>query len=92
VDDVLYMGYYSGRGASAGRFRGNSAGSYTTRDGKLLIFGALIPGLPARIFPSLGAPFPYKGLIYVNDVHAGLWIIKLGKPKPYSMTTDPPLQ
>jgi len=91
VDDVLYMGYYNG-GARVLDVSGELRGELYNQGREIAHFWT---GDPAGFRPNLpfawGA-FPYQGLIYVNDVHAGLWIIRLGKPKPYSLTTAPALQ
>src|SRR6266446_2461682 len=91
VDDVLYMGYYSG-GARVLDVSGELRGELYNQGREIAHFWSADPQGFRPNLPFAWGAFPYKGLIYVNDVHAGLWIIKLGKPKPYSMTTDPPLQ
>ncbi len=89
LDDVLYMGYYSGGGRVldvSGELRGElyNQGREIAR---------LWTGDPAGFRPNL--PFVWgayaeKGLIYFNDIHSGLWIARLGKPKEYSSTTETP--
>jgi len=91
VDDVLYMGYYSG-GARVLDVSGELRGELYNQGREIAHFWSADPQGYRPNLPFAWGAFPYKGLIYVNDVHAGMWIIKLGKPKPYSMTTDPPLQ
>ena len=91
VDDVLYMGYYSG-GARVLDVSGELRGELYNQGREIAHFWSADPQGYRPNLPFAWGAFPYKGLIYVNDVHAGLWIIKLGKSKPYSMTTDPPLQ
>jgi hypothetical protein len=91
VDDVLYMGYYSG-GARVLDVSGELRGELYNQGREIAHFWSADAQGYRPNLPFAWGAFPYKGLIYVNDVHAGLWIIKLGKPKPYSMTTDPPLQ
>jgi hypothetical protein len=91
VDDVLYMGYYSG-GARALDVSGELRGELYNQGREIAHFWSADPQGFRPNLPFAWGAFPYKGLIYVNDVHAGMWIIKLGKAKPYSMTTDPPLQ
>ena len=91
VDDVLYMGYYSG-GARVLDVSGELRGELYNQGREIAHFWTGDAQGYRPNLPFAWGAFPYKGLIYVNDVHAGLWIIKLGKPKPYSMTTDPPLQ
>ncbi len=90
-DDVLYMGYYNG-GARVLDVSGELRGELYNQGREIAHFWSGDPQGFRPNLPFAWGAYPYKGLIYVNDVHAGLWIIKLGKPKPYSMTTDPPLQ
>lgn len=88
-DDVMYVGYYNG-GARvldvSGELRGElynqgrEIARYWSGDSK-----GYRPNLPF----AWGA-YPYKGVIYVNDVHSGLTAIKLGKWKAYSTTTEAP--
>ena len=90
VDDILYMGYYNGGGRAldvSGELRGD-----LYRQGREI--GSLWTGDPEGFRPNI--PFcwggqPWKGLIYYNDVHSGLWIAKLGKPKQKGSATEPPL-
>ena len=89
LDDVLYMGYYNGGGRVldvSGELRGElyNQGREIAR---------LWTGDPAGYRPNL--PFtwgaqPQGGLIYYNDIHSGLWIVRLGRPKEYSSTTETP--
>jgi uncharacterized protein YjdB len=90
-DDVLYMGYYNG-GARVLDVSGELRGELYNQGREIAHFWSADPQGYRPNLPFAWGAFPYKGLIYVNDVHAGLWIIKLGGVKPYSMTTDPPLQ
>ena len=90
-DDVLYMGYYSG-GARVLDVSGELCGELYNQGREIAHFWSADPQGYRPNLPFAWGAFPYKGLIYVNDVHAGMWIIKLGKAKPYSMTTVPPLQ
>lgn len=87
-DDVMYMGYYNGGGRVvdvSGELRGD-----LYRQGREI--GHLWAGDPAGYKANL--PFtwgaqPHKGLIYFNDVHSGIWIVKLGEPKVKGSTTTP---
>jgi uncharacterized protein YjdB len=88
-DDILYMGYYNGGGRVldvSGELRGE-----LYNQGREI--AKLWTGDPAGYRPNLpfawGA-YPYKGLIYVNDVHSGLWIARLGKLKQPTLTTEMP--
>jgi len=90
VDDVMYIGYYNGGGRVVD-VSGELRGELYNQGREVAHFwsgdaGAFRPNLPF----AWGA-FPYKGLIYINDVHGGLWITRLGKHKPYSKTTEPPV-
>ncbi len=88
LDDVLYMGYYSGGGRIldvSGELRGD-----LYRQGREI--ARLWTGDPNGFRPNL--PFtwgarPYNGLIYFNDINSGLWIVKLGKPREKGSTTAP---
>jgi hypothetical protein len=90
VDDVMYIGYYNGGGRVVD-VSGELRGELYNQGREVAHFwsgdaGAFRPNLPF----AWGA-FPYKGLIYINDVHGGLWITRLGKHKPYTKTTEPPV-
>jgi len=88
-DDVLYMGYYNG-GARVLDVSGELRGELYNQGREI---GRFWSGDSQGYRPNLpfawGA-YPHKGLIYINDVHGGLWITKLGKHKPYTSTTDSP--
>jgi hypothetical protein len=87
-NDVMYMGYYNGGGRIvdvSGELRGD-----LYRQGREL--GRLWAGDPDGYKPNL--PFtwgaqPHKGLIYFNDVHSGIWIVKLGALSDKGSTTTP---
>jgi plastocyanin len=88
-DDVLYMGYYNGGGRVldvSGELRGElyNQGREIAR-----IWTGDSQGFRANLPFAWGA-YPHKGLIYVNDVHSGLWIVKLGKHKQNTLTTETP--
>jgi hypothetical protein len=90
VDDVMYIGYYNG-GARVVDVSGELRGELYDQGREIAHFWSgdaqgFRPNLPF----AWGA-FPYNGLIYINDIHGGLWITKLGKHKPYTGTTEPPL-
>jgi hypothetical protein len=90
-NDLLYFGDYSGGGRVldiSGELRGNlyQQGREVAR---------IWTGDPAGYRPNI--PFawggqPANGVIFFNDVHSGIWIAKLGKPKFKGSTTAPPLQ
>ncbi len=87
-DDIMYMGYYNGGGRVvdvSGELRGD-----LYRQGREI--GHLWAGDPESFKPNL--PFtwgaqPHKGLVYFNDVHSGIWIVKLGEQKIKGSTTTP---
>jgi len=88
VDDVLYMGYYNGGGRVldvSGELRGEL---YTQGREVAHFWSGDRQGYRPNLPFAWGA-FPYKGLIYINDIHGGLWITRPGKHRPYSSTTDP---
>lgn len=87
-DDIMYMGYYNGGGRIvdvSGELRGD-----IYRQGREI--GRLWAGDPEGYRPNL--PFtwgaqPHNGLIYFNDVHSGIWIVKLGALTEKGSTTAP---
>jgi hypothetical protein len=86
--DVMYMGYYNGGGRIvdvSGELRGD-----LYRQGREI--GRLWAGDPQGYRPNL--PFtwgaqPHNGLVYFNDVHSGLWIVRVGGPIEKGSTTAP---
>jgi hypothetical protein len=87
-NDVMYMGYYNGGGRIvdvSGELRGD-----LYRQGREI--GRLWAGDPKGYRPNL--PFtwgaqPHNGLIYFNDVHTGIWIVKVGALTEKGSTTAP---
>ncbi|MGH9874792.1 MAG: Ig-like domain-containing protein [Pyrinomonadaceae bacterium] len=87
-NDVMYMGYYNGGGRIvdvSGELRGD-----LYRQGREI--GRLWAGDPQGFRPNL--PFtwgaqPHKGLIYFNDVHSGIWVVKVGELTEKGSTTAP---
>jgi hypothetical protein len=90
VDDVMYMGYYNG-GARVVDASGELRGELYTQGREIARFWSADPQGYRPNLPFAWGAFPHKGLIYINDIHGGLWITRLGKRKPYSSTTDPAL-
>jgi uncharacterized protein YjdB len=90
VDDVMYIGYYNGGGRVVD-VSGELRGELYAQGREVAHFWSGDPGAFRPNLPFAWGAFPYKGLIYVNDVHGGLWITRLGKPKPYTQTTEPPI-
>jgi hypothetical protein len=87
-NDVMYVGYYSGGGRVvdvSGELRGDlyQQGREIARiwTGDV---NAYRPNLPF----TWGAQ-PHNGLIYFNDIHSGLWIVKLGEKIDKGSTTSP---
>ena len=87
-NDVMYVGYYSGGGRVvdvSGELRGDlyaqgrEIARIWTGDAD-----AYRPNLPF----TWGAQ-PHNGLIYFNDIHSGLWIVKLGEKIDKGSTTSP---
>lgn len=87
-NDVMYLGYYSGGGRVvdvSGELRGDlyrqgrEIGSLWTGDAE---------GFRANLPFTWGAQ-PHNGLIYFNDIHSGLWIVKLGEKIDKGSTTAP---
>lgn len=89
-DDTMYMGYYNGGGRIvdvSGELRGD-----LYRQGREV--GRLWAGDPEGFRPNL--PFtwgaqPHKGLVYFNDTHSGIWIVKVGEKTDKGSTTTPGL-
>ncbi len=87
-NDVMYMGYYNGGGRIvdvSGELRGD-----LYREGREI--GRLWAGDPQGYRPNL--PFtwgaqPHNGLVYFNDVHSGLWIVRVGGITEKGSTTTP---
>jgi hypothetical protein len=87
-DDVMYVGYYSGGGRVvdvSGELRGDLYGQ-----GREIarIWTGDPDGFRANLPFTWGAQ-PHKGLIYFNDIHSGLWIVKLGEKIDKGSTTAP---
>ncbi|HKY44081.1 MAG TPA: Ig-like domain-containing protein [Pyrinomonadaceae bacterium] len=87
-DDVMYLGYYSGGGRVvdvSGELRGD-----LYRQGREIaaLWTGDAEGFRANLPFTWGAQ-PHKGLIYFNDIHSGLWIVKLGDKIDKGSTTAP---
>ena len=87
-DDVMYMGYYNGGGRVvdvSGELRGD-----LYRQGREIarVWTGDADGFRANLPFTWGAQ-PHKGLIYFNDIHSGLWIVKLGEKIDKGSTTAP---
>jgi hypothetical protein len=89
-DDVLYMGYYNGGGRVLD-VSGELRGELYNQGREIARFWSGDPGAYRPNVPFAWGAFPFKGNIYVNDVHGGLWIVRLGKHKPYTSSTEAPL-
>ncbi|HUL35859.1 MAG TPA: Ig-like domain-containing protein [Candidatus Eisenbacteria bacterium] len=89
-DDVLYMGYYNG-GARVLDVSGELRGELYDQGREIAhIWSGDAKGYRPNLPFAWGA-YPHGGMIYVNDVHTGLRIYRLGKHRPYSSTTAPAL-
>jgi hypothetical protein len=88
VDDVMYIGYYNG-GARVVDVSGELRGELYDQGREIAHFWTGDSQGFRSNLPFAWGVFPYKGLIYINDVHSGLWITRLGKNKPYTLTTEP---
>jgi len=89
-DDVLYMGFYNG-GARVLDVSGELRGELFNQGREIAhIWTGDSKGYRPNLPFAWGA-YPYKGVFYVNDVHSGLRIYRLGKHRPYSSTTNPAL-
>jgi len=87
-NDILYMGYYNGGGRIldvSGELRGD-----LYRQGRQIanLWTGSTEGFRPNVPFCWGAQ-PHNGLIYFNDVHTGLWIVKLGEPIEKGSTTAP---
>src|ERR1700682_55098 len=85
-NDILYMGYYNGGGRIldvSGELRGD-----LYRQGRQIanLWTGDADGFRPNVPFCWGAQ-PHNGLIYFNDVHTGLWIVKLGEPIEKGSTT-----
>ncbi len=89
VDDVMYIGYYNG-GARVVDVSGELRGELYDQGREIAHFWTGDSQGFRTNLPFAWGVFPYKGLIYINDVHSGLWITRLGRAKPFSQTTEPP--
>jgi hypothetical protein len=90
VDDVMYMGYYNG-GARVVDVSGELRGELYDQGREIAHFWSGDAQGYRPNLPFAWGAFPYKGMVYVNDVHGGLWITRLAKHRPYTQTTEPPL-
>jgi hypothetical protein len=88
-DDVMYIGYYNG-GARVVDVSGELRGELYEQGREIAHFWSGDSQGFRTNLPFAWGMFPYKGLIYINDVHSGLWITRLGKHIPYTRTTEPP--
>ena len=88
-DDILYMGYYNG-GARVLDVSGELRGDLYKQGREIARFwtGAEDGFRPNSPF-AWGAQ-PHNGLIFFNDMHSGLWIMKLGGPRKDTGTTTEP--
>jgi len=90
VDDVMYIGYYNGGGRVVD-VSGELRGELYDQGREVAHFWSGDAAAYRPNLPFAWGAFPYKGLVYINDIHGGLWIIRLAKHKPYTQTTEPPV-
>lgn len=88
-DDVLYMGYYTG-GARVLDVSGELRGELYDQGREIARFWSGDSAGYRPNVPFAWGAYPHQGNIYVNDVHGGLWIVKLGKKKAFTTTTEMP--
>lgn len=89
-NDVMYLGYYSGGGRVvdvSGELRGD-----LYRQGREIaaLWTGDAQGYRANLPLTWGAQ-PHNGFIYFNDIHSGLWVVKLGEKIDKGSTTAPGL-
>lgn len=87
-DDVMYVGYYSAGGRIvdvSGELRGD-----LYRQGREIarVWTGDPNGFRANLPFTWGAQ-PHNGLIFFNDIHSGLWLVKLGEKIDKGSTTAP---
>jgi hypothetical protein len=88
-NDILYMGYYNG-GARVLDVSGELRGDLYRQGREIARHWT---GSPDGFKPN--TPFawgaqPHNGLIFFNDMHSGLWIMKLGAPRIGTGSTTEP--
>lgn len=89
IDDVMYIGYYNG-GARVVDVSGELRGELYNQGREIARFWSGDAQAYRTNLPFAWGAYPYKNLIYINDVHGGLWITRLGKHKPYTQASEPP--
>jgi len=82
------MGYYNG-GARVVDVSGELRGELYDQGREIAHFWSGDSKGFRTNLPFAWGAYPHNGVIYVDDVHSGLWAVKLGKAKAYSITTDP---
>lgn len=87
-NDTMYVGYYSGGGRVVD-VSGELCGDLYAQGREIArIWTGDANAFRANLPLTWGAQ-PHKGLIYFNDIHSGLWIVKLGEPIYKGSTTAP---
>ena len=87
-NDVMYLGYYSGGGRVVD-VSGELCGDLYRQGREIAaLWTGDAEGFRANLPFTWGAQ-PHNGLIYFNDIHSGLWIVKLGEKIDKGSTTAP---
>jgi plastocyanin len=87
--DILYMGYYNG-GARVLDVSGELRGDLYRQGREIArLWTGSEDGFKVNSPFAWGAQ-PHKGLIFFNDMHSGLWIMKLGPPRTDTGSTTEP--
>lgn len=89
-NDMLFLGDYEG-GARVIDISGELRGELYRQGREIArLWTGDAKGFKPNIPFTWGAQ-PWNGLIYVNDINSGLWIVRLGKPRFKGSATEPAL-
>lgn len=89
MDDILYMGYYTG-GARVLDVSGELRGDLYRQGREIArLWTGSSDGFRINTPFAWGAQ-PHNNLIFFNDMNSGLWIMKLGKPRTDTGSTTEP--
>lgn len=87
-NDVMYVGYYSGGGRVVD-VSGELRGDLYQQGREIARIWTGDPDAYRANLPFTWGAQPHNGLIYFNDIHSGLWIVKLGEKIDKGSTTSP---
>ncbi|HKV36581.1 MAG TPA: Ig-like domain-containing protein [Pyrinomonadaceae bacterium] len=87
-NDVMYVGYYSGGGRVVD-VSGELRGDLYQQGREIARIWTGAPDAYRANLPFTWGAQPHNGLIYFNDIHSGLWIVKLGEKIDKGSTTSP---